>query len=150
MALVAVEQMIDASVSEVWKAWDNFGGIDAFNPNLKRSFLLDGSAPSGVGATRQCDFADGKNYIRERIIAYKHENYMKVDIYEGTVPLKEATAQIELSPVSAGKTRLRFTIRFVPKFGLLGRFLIPMMKPQFRKDITALLVKNATFVEARG
>jgi hypothetical protein len=70
MARVVVEQIFKSPISDVWKSWDKFGDIDAFNPNLKRSFLLEGSHSTGLGATRQCDLADGKNYIREKIIAY--------------------------------------------------------------------------------
>lgn len=73
---------------------------------------------------------------------------MKVDIYDGTVPLKKAAAQINLSRTNAGKTTVTFKMEFKPKFGLLGALLIPMMKPQFTKDIAGLLKKNAEFVEA--
>lgn len=149
MAKVSALQTVNATIPEVWLSWDQFGTIDAFNPNLKRSFLLDGSAATGLGATRQCDFKDGKNYIRERIIEYRPEEMMKVDIYDGTVPLKSATAQINLAAKGVGQTEVTFTIDFKPKFGLLGKFLVPLMKPQFKKDITSLLKKNADFIEAR-
>jgi hypothetical protein len=147
MARVVVDQIVKSPVSDVWQSWDKFGDIDAFNPNLKRSFLLEGSISTGLGATRQCDLADGKNYIREKIIAYSPEKSMKVEIYEGTVPLKSATAQIDFAALGPQKTQITFTIDFTPKFGPLGAFLIPMMKPQFKKDIGALLTKNAAFVE---
>lgn len=150
MATVIVDKIINSSISKVWLSWDKFGDVDAFNPNLKRSFLLEGSAATGLGATRQCDFVDGKNYIREKVIAYAPEKSMKVDIYDGTVPLRTATAQIDLTALGPQKTKVTFTIIFTPKFGLFGALLIPIMKPQFRKDIGALLTKNAAFVESQS
>jgi hypothetical protein len=147
VAKVSVKQNVNAMISDVWRSWDQFGAIDAFNPNLTRSFLLNGRAPTGLGAKRQCDFKDGKNYIREEIIAYRPDEMMKVDIYDGTVPLKSATAQINLTSISASQTTVTFTMMFTPKFGLFGKLLIPLMKPQFAKDITRLLKKNAEFVE---
>lgn len=150
MAKVTVKQVVNASIADVWNSWDQFGTIDAFNPNLNRSFLLDGSAPTGLGATRQCDFKDGKNYIREKIIEYRPEETMKVDIYEGTVPLKKAVAQIHLARSGANKTIVTFIMEFKPKFGLLGALMVPLMKPQFKKDIGGLLKGNAQFVEARA
>lgn len=148
MAKVSVKQTVNAMISDVWRSWDQFGSIDAFNPNLTRSFLLEGSAPTGIGAKRQCDFKDGKNHIKEEIIGYRPNDMMKVDIYDGTVPLKSATAQINLASLGGDRTAVTFTIEFTPKFGLIGKLLIPLMKPQFRKDISRLLEKNARFVEA--
>lgn len=147
MAKVSVKQIINATISDVWRSWDQFGTIDTFNPNLARSFLLDGSAPTGLGAKRQCDFKDGKNYIREEIVAYHPEDMMKVDIYDGTAPIKAATAEIKLTAVSANQTSIVFTIEFTPKFGFFGKLLIPLMKSQFRKDISGLLLKNAEYVQ---
>ena len=60
MPEVKVKQTIGASLVEVWNSWDDFGNIARFNPNLKRSFLLNDSKTTGLGAERQCDFIDGK------------------------------------------------------------------------------------------
>ena len=147
MAEVIVRSVVHASLSEVWSSWDDFGNIERFNPNVKKSFLIDSSKVTGLGATRQCDFADGKNYIQERVIEYVPQKKMVVDIYNGTVPLKSVTAQIELNIVNGNTTEVIFTMNFVPKMGLLGRLLIPLMKPQFRTDIGKLLGGNKTFVE---
>lgn len=149
LAEVIVKSVVDAPVSEVWASWDDFGNIERFNPNVKKSFLIDGSKVTGLGATRQCDFADGKNYIQERIVEYIPQKKMVVDIYNGTVPLKSATAQIELNSISDHTTEVIFTMNFVPKMGLFGRLLIPLMKPQFRKDIGKLVDGNKAHVEKK-
>ena len=68
MAVVVVDQTVEAPVADVWASWDAFADIVKFNPLLKDSYLLKDSADTGLGALRQCDFSDGKNYIREKII----------------------------------------------------------------------------------
>lgn len=147
MAKVKVQKIINAPVSEVWKTWDDFGEISQFNPNVRASFLLHDSAETGKGAMRQCDFSDGKNHVRERIIGYEPGKRMVVDIYEGTVPLKRAVAEVSFQALGNSRTRVTMQMDFVPKMGLLGTMMIPMMKSQFRKAITELLRGNAAFVE---
>ncbi|MFY0681303.1 MAG: SRPBCC family protein [Thalassovita sp.] len=147
MATVIVSKTVEAPISSVWKTWDNFGDIDTFNPALKQSFLIDGSAHTGLGAKRQCDLADGKNYIREEIVGYTTEKQIKINIYDGSVPLKKALATFDFVAPTARQTKVTMTMTFTPKFGLLGLLLIPLMKPQFKKDMAALLDANATHVE---
>ncbi|MEL6207810.1 MAG: SRPBCC family protein [Pseudomonadota bacterium] len=148
MAHVIVEKVVSATPADVWASWDDFGNIAKFNPNLAGSHLLADQA-TGVGATRQCDMKDGKNHIRERIVEYAPKQRMVVDIYEGTMPLKKAVATIVLSPAGSGRTRVQMKMEFQPKFGLLGALMVPMMKPQFRKMLQALLDGNATYVQSQ-
>lgn len=75
---------------------------------------------------------------------------MVVDIYDGTIPLKSATARIAMAPLTAGRTELTFSISFVPKLGLVGRLLGPLMKRQMRKQIGQLVAANRRFVETRA
>ncbi|MEM7643951.1 MAG: SRPBCC family protein [Pseudomonadota bacterium] len=146
MAHVTVDCIVNAPRLDVWSSWDDFGSIAAFNPNLSGSHLLD-TQTTGLGATRQCDLSDGKNHIRERIVDYVPGERMAVDIYDGTMPLKSAKAIITLTPEGQNRTLVRMRMEFVPKFGPLGALMVPMMKPQFRKMLQALLDGNAAHVE---
>lgn len=147
MAEVTVNRTINAPLPDVWASWDDFGGIAQFNPNLVSAHLLQSGQSTGKGATRQCNLADGKNYIRERIVDYAPQSRMQVDIYDGTMPLKKAVVTLSFQPAGTNKTRITMTIQFVPKFGIFGRLMVPMMKPQFRKMLNGLLKGNADFVE---
>lgn len=147
MHSVREKVVVNAPLRTVWKTWDDYGNIAQFNPNLKGSHLIDGSQETGLGATRQCDLADGKNYIQERIIEYVPEKKMAVDIYAGTLPFKAARVDIELRELANNKTEVSFTMSFRPKLGLLGRCLVPLMKPQLRKSIGKLLNANQEFNE---
>lgn len=147
MATITVERTVRAPVSEVWATWDDFGGIHRFNPNLSGSFLLEGSAPTGLGATRQCDLIDGKNYIQERVVDYVPNKRMVLDVFDGTVPVKNARAEIELRALDDDSTSVSMTMHFEPKMGVLGKLMLPLMKPQFRKLLAKLLEGNAAYVE---
>ncbi|KPA22455.1 Polyketide cyclase / dehydrase and lipid transport [Shimia sp. SK013] len=147
MPEVTVHTTINAPVEDVWTAWDDYAHIEKFNPNLSRSFLLDGSHNTGLGAERQCTMTDGKNFIQERIVDYQPNRRMKVEIFDGTFPLKENFATIDMRQTGPNKTELHFKMEFVPKYGLLGRLMVPMMKPQFRKLLGSLIDANKAYIE---
>jgi len=149
MATVEVTRKVQAPLRSVWGSWDAFADIHQYHPDVKASYLLAGSAPTGLGALRQCDFSDGKNYLRERIIGYRPEEQLKIEIYESSVPLKSAIATISLKALGDTSTEVTMRMDFVPKLGLIGRMLAPMMIKQFRKGIEGLLAGNAAFVETR-
>ena len=147
MPKVSIKRTVNGTLEEVWNAWDDFAAIDKFNPNLNKSFLINESKATGLGAERQCDLSDGKNYIRERVIEYVPHQKIKVDIFDGTMPLKRALALIQMRKVGPNVTEVEFEMEFEPKMGLLGKLMVPLMKPQFRKLLGKLLDGNKAFVE---
>ncbi len=146
MANVTVTQTVNAPIDQVWPSWDDFGAIAKFNPNLNGSHLINQSQNSGLGAMRQCDMADGKNYICEKVVEYRPHQKLVIDIYDGTMPLKRAMATFDFK-ARGQKTDVTMSMDFTPKFGLLGKMMVPMMKPQFRKMMASLLQGNADYVE---
>lgn len=147
MPQVILERVIEAPVEKVWETWDDYAHIEKFNPNLARSFLLDGSAQTGLGAERQCTLTDGKNFIQERIVTYTPNQQMKIEIFNGTFPLNDNFATIDMRQIGPNRTRLTFTMEFVPKYGLLGRMMLPIMKPQFRRLLGKMMDANKAYVE---
>ncbi len=150
MPNVKVTQLVNAPAEQVWKAWDDFANINDFNPNLSASFLIDDSAPTGLGAQRQCDMADGKNYLREKIVGYTPGRQLVVDIYESSMPLKSAQATITVEPIQQGKSRVTMEMQFVPGMGILGKLMAPMMKSKFSNMLGQLLKSNAEMVEGKS
>ncbi|MEM6636015.1 MAG: SRPBCC family protein [Pseudomonadota bacterium] len=147
MPQVHLTRIVEAPVFAVWDAWDDYMNIDRYNPNISRSFAIGDGADTGLGATRQCDLIDGKNYIQERIVDYVPQSHMGIDIFNGTMPLKSARADIRMRDLGQGRTELTFTMTFVPKMGILGRLMVPMMKSQFSKLLGELVDANKVFVE---
>jgi hypothetical protein len=147
MAEVAVSQVVRVPLADLWQSWDRFDEIFRFNPVISQSPLLPGSAKSGIGAERHCKHVDGKTYLKERIIGYRPEEHLVIDIFDANIPLKKAVVTLDFMALSAIESRVTMRIRFTPKFGLIGWLMTPLIRMQFRKGLTDLLVANADFVE---
>lgn len=149
MADVTVSKTVKAPVEKVFSIWnDEFGDIYKFNPNLKDSYLLDDSpSNSGLGALRQCDLADGKNWIREKVISATQNKQIVIDIYEGTMPLKSAKATFDFVALPHGVTKVSMTMSFIPKGGFLGLLIVPLLSMKFRGMLSDLLDSNAAYAE---
>ena len=146
MAIVTVTRTIDAPPERVFATWsDEFADVYKFHPGLKASHALGDR--TGQGATRQCDLADGKNWLRERVVRHVPGRELGVDIYESSLPLKSARADIQFEPAGRSRTKVTFTIAFTPGMGPIGFLMTPMMKADFRKTMRKLLDANAAYVE---
>jgi hypothetical protein len=139
MPTIRVEKSIAAAPASVWALLQDFAHIDAFNPNLRRSFRI-GDAPSeGLGAERQCDLADGRNWIRERVVDWRPGDGYTVEITEGTLPIRDIRTKLGVLPESRG-SRAYMEISYRPKYGLLGRLLdLVMLRRTMRRLMTKVL-----------
>lgn len=147
MAEVAVSQVVRVPLADLWQSWDRFDEIFRFHPVINQSPLLPGSATSGLGAERHCKHVDGKTYLKERIIGYRPEEHLVIDIFDANIPLKNAVVTLDFTALSAVESRVTMRIRFTPKFGLIGWLMTPLIRMQFRKGLSGLLAANAEFVE---
>ncbi len=147
MKKVTVKETINASVDQVWASRDDFSAVARVHPGIKASRLLDGSVQSGVGASRQCDLsANGKKFVREKIVTYDPPHRMVIDILEATVPIRSAQATLTVDAKGSNKTLVTMTMQFTPGMGLLGWVMSPMMASQFRSMLGKVLKSNADFV----
>jgi len=151
MAEVIVETTVKAPVNKVFLSWnDEFGDIYKYHPGLTNSYLLtDSPVKSGLGAKRHCEMSDGKNWIREKIVSVKQDEELVLDIYEGTMPVKNAVGTLQFTAIDGSKTSVKMKMSFDPKMGFLGRLMLPIMKKQFRPILQGLLESNAQYVEAK-
>ena len=147
MADVVKEELVCASVAEVWAVWDGFADIANWHPGLKKSALLDGSIPTGLGARRRCDFSDGKHHILEEIVGYEEGQQMVVHIYDGNIPVQSSKVTFSFKPEGPNKTRVKAEVDFKMKGGILGSAVKPLAKRQLGADIAKLLKANRAFVE---
>jgi len=150
MAIVTTKQIVEAPLSSVWASWDKFADVSKFHPGVADSYLVERSSETGLGAKRQCDLTDGKTYLKEKIIGYKPERQMVIDIYESNAPIKKAVVTIDFKPLSADRTEVNLHMDFTPKLGLVGKMIQPIMKKQFSKALGDLVSGNASYVEKQA
>ncbi len=148
MTTVIVSKNFDLPSDALWAAWADFGNVYTWHPFVEKSRLVDGTdGKIRVGTRRQCDLVDGKNWVREEIVAMDEGRQLKIDLYDGTMPIKAALATITIAPLSESRTRVDVRMDFQPKFGVLGRLMAPLMKRQFTHMFTELLAANGKHVK---
>ena len=87
---------IDAEASEVWMAFNDWGGVWRFQPWVIRSPLLS-TNNEGVGAKRRCEFVD-KTSIVETVTRIEDGRAIHMSLSEAPKPMKGGTSVIRLAP----------------------------------------------------
>jgi ribosome-associated toxin RatA of RatAB toxin-antitoxin module len=148
MAILIIQKVVPASIDQAYASWaDDFGNIQKFHPHLKSSFSINNSPESGLGAERQCNLDDGKSWVKERVVEARAHDYLKVDIYEGNVPLKNAYIELFFEP-EGDETKVTMEFHFQAAIPVLGRLMEPMMKKKFSSVLKNLLYANAQYLTA--
>lgn len=148
MPTITVTRKSKASVARAWDLMSDFGAIDAFNPTLKESHLLDGSCEIGLGAERQCTLKDGKNYIHERVVDWQEGRSYRIEVFGGTMPVDDIVAELAVEPEGAGSV-LRMTMQYRPRWGVVGRLVEPvLLRPMMRRTMRRVIGGLADKAEA--
>ncbi len=139
MSVLEVSIHSSADPAKAWALLANFGAIDAFNPNLKRSYVVGDGPDHGNGAQRHCDLADGRNYIKERVIDWQDGRSYTVDFVESSMPFKRAHVTLRVEPEAQG-SRLTMALDYELKHGPLGRLMnLIVMRHVMKKTMMKLL-----------
>lgn len=148
MPTITVTRKSKASAARAWDLMSDFGAIDAFNPTLKESHLLDGSCEIGLGAERQCTLKDGKNYIHERVVDWQEGRSYRIEVFGGTMPIDDIVAELAVEPEGAGSV-LRMTMQYRPRWGVVGRLVEPvLLRPMMRRTMRRVIGGLADKAEA--
>lgn len=148
MHTVSVRREIDASIEEVWRILDDFGGVAKYNPSVETSKIVAGPE-SGNGATRECTFYDGGR-IEEQIVDYEPGTGYTVNFTDvGDFPLEKNVVEIGVESTDETRTVVTMTSNFTPKFGPVGWLLAKMMmKSKFRETFEAVLSGLDSYVHS--
>ncbi|MCP4308862.1 MAG: hypothetical protein GY788_29105 [bacterium] len=84
------------------------------------------------------------------MIGYEPRQWLVIDIYETSVPIKKAGATFDFKALGPTRTEVTMRFEFTPKMGLLGRMLLPVIKRRFAQGLSGLLEGNAAFVEQQA
>lgn len=135
MGTITAERVLSHDPETTWRAIADFGGIHRFHPLVERSPINAGMPSTGLGAERTCHFHDG-NAIHERVTAFDEGRSLDVEIYDGTMPLQSAHARMEVIATDSGRAKIRMSMEYTPKFGVLGKAMDALM---MRRKFSAIL-----------
>ena len=148
MSEIVITRTVNAPLEQVWASWDDFGNIYKFSPAIASSTLLGNrDVTTRVGTRRECEFNDGRNWVRERVTRYEEGRLLALEVYEGSIPVRKLEATLEFEKLGDDLTRVTMSAAFEPKGGVFGKLIVPLMKRQFRQLLGALLDENAVYVE---
>ena len=150
MSEIHIYSEVNAPASHVWHLMADFGGVARWNPNLKDAFLLEGSSNTGIGARRQCNLKDGKNYLREEIVGYEEGKSLTISVYDGTMPLSAARLTASIEERGDACCQIRFSMNYEARPGILGALMATMARPMMRGLLKKAQRGLAREAEAHG
>lgn len=121
---------INASPDAVWAVLSRFMHIDEFAPLIKSVDALT-TGENKIGSKRRCKFDDGTSVVEE-VIAWEEGRMQRVRLSGmDAMPLHEASAEISIAPLAAGRTKVTWGFNYRVKFGpfgwLLGQTIMKLM-----------------------
>lgn len=147
MTTISRQVTINAPSDQVWPALADFGGVSAWNPNVKASSLTS-VEQAGAGITRECQLLP-VGTVQERVTEWTDGQMMSIEIVEfKNVPAMRSTvAVIRLEPIGT-TTTVHVDMTYEVGLGVLGAGMNSMvMKRQFTKAVTGLLAGLKHHVE---
>ncbi len=146
MSEISVTRIINAPIGRVWDAWDDFGAVSRFSPEISRSEHVSGTPETGLGAERHCEMLNGR-FMRERITEYDAPRRMKVEVVDCNLPIRDVTVTFDLHERAVDETEITMTMTFRPKNRFFGALMISSMRRTIAEGLGRLLVSNKRYVE---
>ncbi|MEM7106371.1 MAG: SRPBCC family protein [Bacteroidota bacterium] len=144
---IKAKRQIDAPSEALWNYLADFSNIHKFHPLLKGSSYIEGTESCEVGGKRQCDMKDG-NILKETIIDIKEGSHYTVEIYETSMPIKNAVATLGVRPLGEKKSEAYMHVGLIPKYRILAPFMYLFFKfvaaPSILKGLEKIHKKEAT------
>ncbi len=121
MQTVTVQRQIPVPAAILWPFISDVTQIAHWHFNIAHVDLLTNSA-TGLGAARRCNFHNGTS-VREDVVAVENGRMVRMNLSEFSVPMKHLELEIALQGISPDTTEAMLTLRYVMKFGIVGRVL---------------------------
>lgn len=121
MQSVTARRQMPVGPQVLWPLIADVTQIEHWHFNIAKVDLLTGNA-TGVGAARRCNFYDGTS-VREDVVAVEDGKKVRVELSEFSVPMKHIELEIVLEGQSDTTTEVVLTLRYVMKFGPIGKVL---------------------------
>lgn len=144
MATLNFETTVNASKDKAWKVLADFAGVSIFHPSVPKSYAINGTGDTGLGAERRCELSsDGQKFVEERIVRFVDGHEYDVEIYGGNQlpPVNNFLATIGIEAIGANQTRVYMKVSYQPKWSIIGTVLnMVMIKPFLTKALNGILV----------
>ncbi len=119
MIHVLKQRTINAKPDAVWQLLADYMHDDEFCPLVVSVDPLT-EGKDGMGSKRRNNFANGTSIVEE-VTAWEEGRSMRVLMSEmGSIPMKEAFAEISIEPMTGGRTKVNWGLKFRAKYGPLG------------------------------
>lgn len=100
--------VVNADAEAVWATVRDFGGLQAWAPQMPSCVIEDGRPSDAVGCVRHFDGGDGPD-IRERLLELSDlDRSYTYNILEGPFPVTNYKATLRVSPVSDGRAFVEY------------------------------------------
>ncbi len=142
MNTVTATRNLAAAPPTVWALVSDVRTVADFHPAVASVDLLS-EQPTGLGATRRCNFYDGTS-VREEVTELVSERSVHFVLSEFAVPMKQFEATISVNPAAGGGTQVTFELSYEMKFGVLGKLMnAAMVRGQMSKLMSRVLAGMA-------
>lgn len=140
MQKIIVERTINAPKKVVWEKLSDIGNVYIFNPMVERSALV-GEQSCGVGTKRTCALGEEsgmKGHLEEEVIDWDEGESLTIRINSGPMPTKLMALTFALKEVAPNRTNIKAIVEYQMKWGLMGKLMGVMMKPQLNSMVTKI------------
>ena len=124
---INLTRRINAPAEVLWTYLADYSNIQRFHPLLKNSHFVDGADTCELGSTRQCNMKDG-HFLKEKVVDWKENSHYTVDIYETSMPIKNAKATLGVTQLGNNQTDAYMQLEMTPKYKIMQ----PIMWLMFR------------------
>ena len=140
MATVTATRRIDSDIESVWAQIADVTLVENWHPGVATADLLS-TDPTGLGATRQCNFYDGSDVVEE-IVELHDDHTMRVEIRDFDGPMKSFEATWSLIALESGATQITLTMNYEMKLNILGNAMdVLVVKRRMPKLLNKVLAR---------
>ena len=125
---------INAPASEIWKYFEDFGGIDQFVPAIARSV----GTGSGVGMQRQLTLQDGAQLSETLLALDAHNMSLQYNVHDpNPLPLERYVSTTTVKALGPGQCEVEWTAEFEPQ-GMPAEEVTAMLQGLYQQGIDGL------------
>lgn len=144
MTTLYFDIIVSGDKEKVWNTLADFAGVSVFHPIVRKSYAINGTPNTGLGAERTCELSDdGKKFMNERIVRFVDGKEFDVEVSGGNqqAPVNNLIATVGIESLNDNLHRIYLKMSYQPKFSIFGKILdLVMIKPLISKSINAVLV----------